>query len=140
VEVPPPEEPKKKKSRKSIGDTTTTKKKASDELPVELAGFKYEFKDKLICEEEVNTKSGKEQTLQKVARWIVICQGKPNEKRFDLLQFSSAQLRRLALNFGCKGAGTLSKYDCRLQMALRKDGGVIKGPWHSIIRVGYSWH
>jgi len=63
----------------------------------------------------------------KLARFIVARAGKPNEKKWDLQELNSHQIRRLALNFGCSKVGSSSKFECRRQMALKVDGGVTHG-------------
>jgi len=99
------------------------------ELPVELRGFKFEHKDKLTCAEEVDKNSSKhgEPCTVNLARYIIAWAGKPNEKKWDLLDLNSHQLRRLALNFGCSRVGSSSKFECRRQMALKVDSGIIYG-------------
>ena len=101
------------------------KSKRNEELPPELAGFRYEHKANLICEDEVNLKNKSDPGPYKVARYVVVRKGKPNEKKFDLKELSSAQIRKLAINFGCKGSGGLTMFDCRRQMALCKDTGIL---------------
>jgi hypothetical protein len=62
-----------------------------------------------------------------VARYIINRKGKPNEKKWDLKELNSTQIRKLALNFGCTRVGSLSMFDVRVQMALRKNSGVMYG-------------
>jgi len=116
------ENPKKRQKKASMKD--------ADLLPPELAAFKYEHKSMLICEEEINPKAKDPQQPTgpvTVARYIVTRKGKPNEKTWDLKELNSTQIRKLALNFGCTRVGSLTMFDVRVQMALRKNSGVMYG-------------
>lgn len=108
---------------------TKRQKKSQDELPMELQAFRYEHKRNLICEEEVNEKAKEQDRTGPVtaARYIVMRKDKPNEKKFDLKELSSGQIRKLAMQFGCTRVGSLPMFDVRVQMALRKNSGVMYG-------------
>lgn len=61
--------------------------------------------------------NGNDDTDYSVAKWFVTRRGKPNEKRYDLLDFNHQQLRKLAGKCGIKAYGTLSTWNCRVQIA-----------------------
>jgi len=124
------------KNRHPPTEVTVEKKKRvipeeKKELPAELKGFRFEHKDKLVCAEEIDRSASKrgegQDCLVKVARHIIARAGKPNEKKWDLQDLNSHQIRRLALNFGCSKVGSSSKFECRRQMALKVDGGTTYG-------------
>ena len=100
-------------------------KKSQEELPPELQAFRYEHNKLLICEEEVNDKAKDQSGPVSAARYIITRKGKPNEKKWDLKELSSGQIRKLALNFGCTRVGSLPMFDVRVQMALRKRRTVV---------------
>ena len=50
-------------------------------------------------------------------------EGKPSYKVFELSKLTSSQLRKLAINFGCKGGGGKTKFACRMALASRVDMG-----------------
>lgn len=70
--------------------------------------------------EEKKPKTGggvNDDTDYAVAKWFVTRRGKPNEKRYDFLDFNHQQLRKLAGKCGIKAYGTLSTWNCRVQIA-----------------------
>mgnify|MGYP007080402528 CR=1 FL=1 len=93
---------------------------------MELRGFKFEHKDKLTCAEEADENSSKNGNpcMANAAHCIITRAGKP-KKKWDSLDLNSHWIRRLALNFGCGRVGSSSKFECRRQMALKVDSGII---------------
>lgn len=102
------------------------KKVAEEELPVQLRGFRYEHRHRLVCEEQMDPKNKVDPGPYKVAKYIVTGRGE-TETKWDLEELNSTQLRKLAIQFGCKGAGGKTKFNCRQQMALCKEGGELHG-------------
>jgi len=115
----------KKKSPAKRKETKRTKVEEK-ELPVELRGFRYEHRHRLECEKQMDPKNKVDPGPYKVAKHIVAGRG-DMEKKWDLESLNSTQLRKLAIQFGCKGAGGKTKFNCRQQMALCKEGGTLCG-------------
>ena len=106
------------------GPAKKTKRDPPKDLPPELLGFRFEHRHRLHCEEELDTRNKTDPGPHKVAKCIIAGQDE-KEKKWILDDLTSAQLRKLMINFGCKGAGTKTKFQCRQHVALCVDGGTL---------------
>jgi len=99
-------------------------KEVQKDLPPALAACRHKNRNRFTREEQMDTRNKADPGPHKVAKCIVTGRGE-NEKRWDLEELTSLQLQKLAINFGCKGAGRKTKFQCRQRMALCKDGGTL---------------
>jgi len=115
-EEPLEEEPPQKKARK--------KKQPPKELPTQLLAFKCEHRHRLVIGEEMNPLDKENPGPFRVAQTITVGrEGQASYKVFELDKLTSHQLRQLAINFGCKGGGSKTKFNCRRALAGRVDMG-----------------
>jgi hypothetical protein len=95
------------KKKKDVAEEERLQK----EIDTVCEHFRKEHFDKIQCEEERDLKNVKNSEVVNVARWL--CLNKPQPHRLDLSTFNSKQIRKLALNCGVKGAGSLTLFAAR---------------------------
>ncbi|CAB9521941.1 hypothetical protein SEMRO_1252_G256220.1 [Seminavis robusta] len=90
------------------------------ELPPKVAAFRYEHKSRLELGEELNKRSKDNPGPFTVAQYIVFgSESRGNYEKFEIDKLSCDQLRKLAVNFGCKGVSSAGKFEIRRRMAIR---------------------
>jgi hypothetical protein len=101
-----------KKKRKAQGVKLAQEEQDQLDHDIKLVvnNFKPEYKHKIICEEERDTKNKDDKELYLVACWLPV--NKPTPQRYDLASFKSTHLRKLAQNCGVKGGGNLTRCSC----------------------------
>ena len=125
---------KRKPSTGSEGEQSGKKAKRPPKQPAKqrtryqldpiLKAFTFQFKDRLICGEEMNWRNKENPGPYTVAKFIEVGKkGTDNYRTIDLTKLKSEQLRELAQNFGCKGVGSSSMFECRQKLAIRKTAG-----------------
>jgi len=76
----------------------------------------------MVIGEAMDTTNKEDPVPYRVAQTITVGkEEQANYKVFDLNKLTSYQLRKLAINFGCKGGGGKKKFDCRKALAGRVD-------------------
>jgi hypothetical protein len=70
-----------------------------------------------FCEEQDTKNAKTDPEFYQVAKWIVLFKGKPREERLDVANFSSSNIRKLALACGVKGGGNLTIFNARRKIA-----------------------
>jgi hypothetical protein len=70
-----------------------------------------------FCEEQDTKNAKTDPEFDQVAKWIVLIKGKPSEERLDVVNFSSSNIRKLALACGVKGGGNLTIFNARRKIA-----------------------
>lgn len=109
----------------NIPDTVATNVNDGVQLPPELINFSFENEKDLILHNEADPKSKTEEG----ATNFVLVAYKIDLKDINEVVFSSIllddltvpQLRKLAMMFGCKGVGSMSKFHIRYTMGLKKN-------------------
>jgi hypothetical protein len=99
-------------------------KRAKGALPPELESLTdNNAKDKVEFGMEVDAKgkTSEEKEPARVAQYIKLDDG----TKYDLQTLKSDQIRKLPLNFGCKGVQSATLFNCRKAMATRISMGVI---------------
>jgi hypothetical protein len=113
--------------RSATAESTTAPqnlKRAKGALPPELESLTYNnAKDKVEFGMEVDAKgkTSEEKEPARVAQYIKLDDG----TKYDLQTLKSDQIRKLPLNFGCKGVQSATLFNCRKAMATRFSMGVI---------------
>ena len=113
------EEQKKEREKKEQAETS----KQVDKL---VSAFQPEQHKKLIkIQEEKHPRNKSDETDYPVAKWLVVHEGKPNEKKYDLALFNHQQLRTLAAKCNLRGAGSMSMWKARIELATWITSGTI---------------
>jgi len=110
---------KKKKAKRNPQE----EEKLQADINMVINNFRADYKHKIICEEERDTKNVDDKELYNVARWLPV--NKPVLRRLDLATFNSKQIRRLALSCGVKGGGNLTLFQCRRKIAVSITMGTV---------------
>ena len=113
----------KKKLAKAKRKDPHEEEKLNREIDLVINHFTPEYKHKITCEEERDSKNVDDQELYNVARWLNI--NKPVPRKLDLAAFSSKQIRKLALKCGVKGGGNLTLFQCRRRIAMSITMGTV---------------
>jgi len=78
----------------------------------------------MVVAEELNPLNKENPGPHRVATTVTVGkEGQSNCQVFELSKLTSSQLRKLSINFGCKGGGGKTKFDCRRALASRVDVG-----------------
>jgi hypothetical protein len=102
-----------------INATTTTTKKPKQVFPPELESFGFNDRHCLICGNEKDRNSGES---FEVAQKIVLTNASgATIFQIKVSALTSANIRKLARNFGLKNLGSKSKFEIRLALAEKKN-------------------
>jgi hypothetical protein len=110
-------------SLKRSATTTTSLKRSTTAESTTAPQKDNNAKDKVEFGMEVDAKgkTSKEKEPAHVAQYIKLDDG----TKYDLQTLKSDQIRKLPLNFGCKGVQSATLFNCRKAMATRISMGVI---------------
>ncbi|CAB9512782.1 unknown protein [Seminavis robusta] len=97
----------------------------SKEIDALVDRFQPDYRKCIKCQDEKHPKNKNDETDYSVAKYFVMKEGKPDEKRYDLATFNHQQLRILCQKARLKGAGGFSMWKARCELASWINSGTI---------------
>ncbi|CAB9516537.1 unknown protein [Seminavis robusta] len=117
---------KEKEEKKAAKEAELKKKEeTSKEIDKIVDKFQPDYRKCIRCQDEKHPRNKQDETDYSVAKWLILKEGKPEEKRYDIADFNHQQLRDLAAKCKLKGSGSMSMWKARMELAAWAKSGTI---------------